>query len=157
MDIDRDGRLWVAEMISYMTVYDMSDEETSLRERVPQGRIVVLEDTNGDGRMDSSRVFMDELVLPRAIKVLDDGVLIAEPPHLWFISDSDGDGIGDEKILVDDRYGDPLTGNVEHLPNGLMWGMDNWLHSAHTGVESLRRIEGAIGRASCRGRGGGCV
>src|SRR5690625_1819563 len=142
MDIDRDGRLWVAEMISYMTVYDMSDEETSLRERVPQGRIVVLEDTNGDGMMDSSRVFMDELVLPRAIKVLDDGVLIAEPPHLWFISDSDGDGIGDEKILVDDRYGDPLTGNVEHLPNGLMWGMDNWLHSAHTGVESLRRIEG---------------
>src|SRR5690625_7880012 len=97
MDIDRDGRLWVAEMISYMTVYDMSDEETSLRERVPQGRIVVLEDTNGDGRMDSSRVFMDELVLPRAIKVLDDGVLIAEPPHLWFISDSDGDGRSEER------------------------------------------------------------
>ena len=54
-------------------------------EREPSGRISVLEDANGDGKMDKKSVFAQGLVLPRALKVLDKGVLVAEPPHLWFI------------------------------------------------------------------------
>lgn len=138
MDIDRDGRLWIVEMQSYMPVHDKEEQETSSKERVPESRVVVLEDTNGDGRMDKSRVFMDGLVLPRAIKVMDQGVLIATPPNVWFIQDTTGNGVGDTMDIVYDSYGDPDTDNVEHMPNGLMWGMDNWLHSSHSGVESLR-------------------
>ena len=52
-------------------------------ERAPIGRISVLEDTNRDGKMDKKTVFLDGLVLPRALKVLDKGVLVGEPPHLW--------------------------------------------------------------------------
>ncbi|MEX2601349.1 MAG: c-type cytochrome [Balneolaceae bacterium] len=142
MDIDPAGHLWVVEMQSYMPVHDLGDEETSELERVPQSRIVVLEDSNGDGMMDQSHVFMDNLVLPRAIKVLESGVLFAEPPHVWFIQDTTGDGIGDTKEIVYDSYGNPDSGNVEHMPNGLMWGMDNWLHSSHNNVESLRYRNG---------------
>ncbi len=142
MDIDADGRLWVVEMVSYMPVHDMEDWETAMREQVPQGRLVVLEDTTGDGRMDASRVFFDELILPRAVKVLDDGVLIGEPPYVWLIRDTTGDGRGDSREVVYNNYGDPLGDNVEHMPNGLMWGIDNWLHSSHSGVHSLRRAAG---------------
>ncbi|MEX2402989.1 MAG: c-type cytochrome [Balneolales bacterium] len=142
MDIDADGRLWVVDMPSYMPVVDMGDWETAAREQVPQGRVVVLEDTNGDGKMDKHRVFFEGLILPRAIKVLNDGVLIGEPPNVWHIRDTTGDGKGDSRELVYENYGDPNVINVESLTNGLVWGMDNWLHSANDGVESIRRIDG---------------
>jgi len=142
MDIDANGRLWVVEMPTYMPVHDKGDGGTSQLERVPGGRVVVLEDTNGDGRMDKSHVFRDELTLPRAIKVLDDGILVATPPHIWHIQDTNGDGIGDSKTEVFDRYGNPNRDNVEHMPNGLMWGMDNWIYSSHGNAPSLRRIDG---------------
>ncbi|MEX2639140.1 MAG: c-type cytochrome [Balneolales bacterium] len=142
MDIDADGRLWVVDMPSYMPVVDRGDWETAVREQVPQGRIVVLEDTNGDGKMDKHRVFRDELVLPRAIKVVHDGVLIGEPPNVWLIRDTTGDGKGDTRELVNESYGDPNLTNVESLPSGLFRGMDNWLHSSNDGVQSLRRTDG---------------
>src|SRR3954452_3367068 len=77
IDWDADGRMWVIEERGYM------QDLTATNERDPIGRISVLEDTNGDGKMDKKTVFMDGLVLPRALKVLDHGVLIGEPPHLW--------------------------------------------------------------------------
>ena len=46
----------------------------------PTGRISVLEDTDNDGKMDKKTVFLDKLVLPRTLKVLERGALIAEPP-----------------------------------------------------------------------------
>ena len=69
IDIDADGRLWVVEMRGYMP------DAEARGEREPVGRVVVLEDTDDDGRMDKRTVFLDGLVLPRSIKVLDHGVL----------------------------------------------------------------------------------
>src|SRR6478735_4777498 len=57
----------------------------------PIGKVVVLPDTNQDGVMDKRTVFADGLVLARAIKVLEHGVLVAEPPNLWLMHDTDGD------------------------------------------------------------------
>ena len=54
----------------------------------PIGRIVVLEDTNDDGRADRKTVFLDSLVLPRAVKVLERGVLVAAPTKLWLARDT---------------------------------------------------------------------
>ncbi len=140
MDIDPDGRLWVVEMTSFMPVHDQEEEKTTLLERVPRSRIVVLEDTTGDGRMDHSWTFMEGLILPRSVKVLDDGVLVAEPPNVWFIQDTTGDGIGDTKEIIYSSYGDTASYNVEHMTNGLMWGMDNRIYSAYSDV-SLQRID----------------
>ena len=69
IDFDPDGRMYVIEMVGYMEDMPASTEHN------PTGRVVVLEDTNDDGTMDKRTVFADGLVLPRALKVLDRGVL----------------------------------------------------------------------------------
>jgi mono/diheme cytochrome c family protein/glucose/arabinose dehydrogenase len=123
IDWDPNGRLWVVEMPGYMI--DM----TASNELDPTGRIVVLEDTDRDGRMDKRTVFAEDLVLPRAIKVLDQGVLIAEPPNLWLMKDTNNDLKADTREPVTDRYG-RREANVEHNANGLLWALDNWMYTS---------------------------
>jgi putative membrane-bound dehydrogenase-like protein len=132
IDWDPDGRLWVIEQLGYM------QDLPATNEREPLGRISVLEDTNNDGKMDKKTVFMDGLVLPRALKVLDRGVLIGEPPHLWLARDTNGDLKADTKELVVDTYGQEL-GNIEHNANSLTWALDNWMYtSEHNGYLRLK-------------------
>jgi putative membrane-bound dehydrogenase-like protein len=123
ISFDPDGRIWVVEMIGFMRNPD------GLHEEEPVANIVVLEDTDGDGKMDKRTVFMSHLVMPRALALIRDGVLVAEPPHLWFARDTNGDGIEDEKEEVAKDYGN--QNNPEHNSNGLMLAMDNWIYSAN--------------------------
>ena len=135
MQFDPDGRIWVVEMRGYMPNIEGTGEDK------PVGQVVVLEDTNGDGRMDQSTVFLDNLVMPRAIALIDDGVVIAEPPRLWFCKDTNGDLKCDERTEIANDYAtqnDPKHGmrsNPEHASNGLMWAMDNWIYSANHDVQ----------------------
>ena len=132
IDWDPDGRLWVIEQRGYM------QDLTGTNERAPVGRVSVLEDTDGDGKMDKKTVFMDGLVQPRALKVLDRGVLIGEPPNLWLARDTDGDLRSDTKELVVATYGTELA-NVEHNANSLTWALDNWMYtSEHSGYLRLK-------------------
>lgn len=132
IDFDPDGRLWVVEMRGFMP------DQRATGERAPVGRIVVLEDEDDDGRMDRQTVFLDGLVLPRSVKVLERGVLVATPPHLWLVRDRDGDLRADSKEALRDDYG-RADGNPEHNANGLLWGMDNWIYtSEHDGHLRLR-------------------
>jgi glucose/arabinose dehydrogenase len=78
IDWDREGRLWAVEMPGF--VPDLKAPEPNMD---PVGRVVVLEDTNRDGVMDKRTVFADGLVLARSLKVLDRGVLVAEPTRPW--------------------------------------------------------------------------
>ncbi len=120
MTFDEKGRIWVVEMESYMLDTIGSGEEK------PTGQIIILEDKNKDGTFEDRQVFMDSLVLPRAICLIEDGILIAEPPYLWYVEiKNDRPG---NKVLVDDRYA--IGGNVEHQPNGLLRGLDNWIYNA---------------------------
>jgi len=132
IDWDAKGRLWVIEQRSYMRDLQATEE------RAPIDRVSVLEDTNGDGKMDKKTIFMDGLVQPRALKVLDRGVLIGEPPNLWLARDTDGDLRSDTKELVLDTYGTALA-NVEHNANSLTWALDNWMYtSEHNGYLRLK-------------------
>ncbi len=133
MQIAPDGKIWVLEMRGYMPDVDAKGEDE------PIGDIAVLEDTNGDGVMDKRTVFAKGLVMPRAMSLIGDGVLVAEPPHLWYFRDTNGDGVADDKKEIASDYGN--TTNPEHNSNGLVWMMDNWIYSAnHT---TRFRFEGA--------------
>ena len=129
---DPRGRMWVVEMSGYnheiitrLPAY--LDPSRPPPER-PPGRIVRLEDTDGDGRMDRRTVYWDGLNMPRAVAFLGDRVLVMDPPHFWQTRDRDGDGVMDEKTLIAGDFGTPE--NVEGSPSGLLWGRDNWLYNA---------------------------
>src|SRR4051812_20771720 len=123
MQFGPDGRLWVLEMRGYMPNVDGVGEDE------PVCLVAVLTDSDGDGRYDQRVVFADKLVMPRAISLIDDGLLVGEPPHLWFLRDTNGDGVADEKTEIAADYGN--TTNPEHNANGLMWALDNWIYSAN--------------------------
>jgi mono/diheme cytochrome c family protein/glucose/arabinose dehydrogenase len=117
---DAKGRLWVVEMVGYMPDVQGKGED------IPNGKIVILEDKNGDGQMDTRKVFLDSLVLPRAICLIDEGILVAESPNLWYYEiKNDQPG---KRVLVDNEYA--AEGNVEHQPNGLLRALDNWIYNA---------------------------
>lgn len=148
VDWDPDGRLWVIEMPAYMRDITATDE------RSPTGRIVVLEDTDDDGRMDKRTVFADGLILPRALKVLDHGVLVGEPPNLWLMKDTNGDVKADTKDLVTDQFG-RRDANVEHNANSLLWALDNWMYTSEVDVYlRLRDGKFEVSKTLARGQWG---
>jgi mono/diheme cytochrome c family protein len=123
---DGNGRMYVAEMRTYMQDIDGSGAHD------PVSRVSLLEDTDGDGRMDKHSVFIDKLVLPRMILPLQDSILVRETNTLDLheYRDTDGDGTADEKILV--YKGGSRGGNLEHQPSGLDWNVDNFLYVTYT-------------------------
>ncbi len=121
MDFDNKGRMWVVEMIGYMPNLEGIGEDE------PSGRISILEDFDKDGVIDHSRVFLDKLVLPRALAHVYGGLLYTDGPKLWFVEiKNDKPG---KKTLVDPIYAE--GGNVEHTSNGLMMNIDNWIYNAN--------------------------
>lgn len=136
IDWDPEGRLWVVEMPGYMR------NISGANERDPVGRVVVLQDQNGDGRMDERTVFADGLVLARAVKILDRGVLVGEPPNAWLMRDTNGDLRVDSKELVTNQYG-RLQADPQNNANAFHWGLDNWMHVAASDI-MLRLKKGAF-------------
>ena len=124
MAFDPDGRLYVAEMRGYMPDLDGKGEDQ------PNGSIAVLEDTDGDGKFDKRTVFLDGLVLPRSVAFAHGGVIVGEPPNLWFCRDTDGDGKSDEKTALFTDYGAFRSG-PEYNPNCTVRALDNWFYSGH--------------------------
>ena len=150
IDFDADGRIWAIEMTTFQPEDDLAGE----KEREPKSRVVVLEDTDDDGRADTRTVFADGLVVPRALKVLDQGVLVGEPPNLWLLKDTTGDLRADTKELVTDTYGSVAAG-IEHNANSLFWAMDNWMYtSEHDGYLRLKNGRFETAKTLARGQWG---
>lgn len=129
---DEQGDLYIAEMRGFMP------DAYGNNQQAPVGVVVRLSDENGDGKFDTREVLLDELVLPRAIAIVNEGLLVAEPPNLWLCPSSSGlakhiDCSAKRNL---GPYGDQ-PGSVEHAENGLMMGLDNWLYSA----KSKRRLQ----------------
>ena len=137
LDWDTAGRLWVVEMPGFMA------DITGSNEHEPIGRVVVLEDTDADGRMDRRTVFADHLVLARSLKILDRGVLVAEPPNVWLMRDTNGDLRMDTKELVTSQYG-RFEGDPQNNANGFYWGLDNRMYTAGQADIQLRLKDGVF-------------
>lgn len=141
---DADGRLWVVEMRGFMPTIDGEGE------REPVGRVSVLEDTDGDGQMDVSKIYIDSLIMPRAIALVPGGALIVEKEALWLTQDTDGNLQADTKTLIDPDYaGSKLP---EHSGNGLWRGTDNWYYNAKSRLR-YRLVAGTWQRDSTEFRG----
>ncbi len=134
---DAAGRLWVCEMRGYMPDRHANGEED------PTGKIVILEDTDADGVMDKRTVFLDEIVLPRAIAFVKNGILYADFEKLYFVA-FEADGSAGYTQVVSANYSNDGGGksNVEHQANGLLYGLDNWYYSA----KSRQRFKVVNGR-----------
>ena len=85
---DARGRLWVVTMPSF---------PGTIPGDVPQDKVIILEDTDRDGRADKSTVFADHLTVPDGLAFHEDGVIVSHQPRLVFMKDSNGDGKADVK------------------------------------------------------------
>jgi glucose/arabinose dehydrogenase len=117
-DFDEEGRLYVA---------DSSGSNDKVEKQLADRphRIVRLEDTNGDGRFDRSVVFADRMMLPEGTMWFDGSLYVAAPPSIWKLTDTNGDGVADER--EEWFQGKTLTGCANDL-HGPYLGPDGWIY-----------------------------
>jgi mono/diheme cytochrome c family protein/glucose/arabinose dehydrogenase len=123
---DGNGRMYVVEMNTYMQDGNAKGQTNQT------SRISRHEDTNGDGIYNKHSVFIDNLLIPRMVLPLEDGIVIGitNTLDLWLYKDTDGDGVADKKSLY--YKGGKRGGNMEHQPSGLIWSLDNWVYTTYT-------------------------
>ena len=117
---DAKGRVWVAEMADY----PQGDPE---RPGQPGGRVRCLQDSNADGRLDQSTIFLDGLPFPTGVTVWRDGLLICAAPDILFARDTDGDLQADQ---VERLFTGFATHNYQARVNSLEYGLDGWLYGS---------------------------
>ncbi len=117
---DDKGRMWVAENRDYENRGSgFSNDGTS--------RILILEDTDGDGQADTRKVFLEGIPFPAAIAVGFDGLYLGAPPNLLFVPDKNRDDRADMEDIEVLLTGWGIRDRHETL-NSLHWGPDGWLY-----------------------------
>ncbi|MGV3659745.1 MAG: PVC-type heme-binding CxxCH protein [Prosthecobacter sp.] len=117
---DERGRMFVCEMIDYSEMRDVTPH---------LGRISVLEDKDGDGHFETSRVFADDLPWPTGLVWANGGLYVGATPDIWRFEDKDDDGKAEVREKVYTGFGTGLKIlNVQGLMNSFMWGQDNRIH-----------------------------
>ncbi len=126
---DARGRLWVSCSTTYPHVYPGNE---------PVDKIVILEDTNSDGKADKCTVFADKLHIPLSFEFGDGGVYVSEQPNLTFLKDTDGDGKADVRRTVLSGFGTEDSHHALHdftwTPDGDLLFRESVFH--HTQVET---------------------
>ena len=125
---DARGRLWVIGS----AVYPQLEPG-----QVPNDKVVILEDTNADGRVDRSTVFADGLFIPTGIELVSDGCYVGNSTELLLLRDTDGDGRADRREVVLRGFG---TGDNHQNLNSFQWGPGGELWFSQ-GLHSHSRVE----------------
>jgi len=123
LDIDDRGRVWVCDVMNY---------RRNAGSRPEGDRILILEDTNGDGVMDTEKVFYQgkEIDSAMGICVLGNEVIVSAAPYIWRLIDDNGDDVADRKIAMFTQTGQPQHDHSNHSfvfgPDGkLYWNFGN--------------------------------
>ena len=129
MTWDERGRLWVSITLDYPN------------EMRPEGegrdRIVVCEDTDGDGACDKVTTFADKLSIPTSLLNAYGGIIVHQAPHTLFLKDTDGDGKADVRQILFTGWG---TRDTHAGPSNLRYGLDNWIY----GVVGYSGFDGEV-------------
>ncbi len=138
MNWDARGRLWVATSSTYPHIKPGQKADD---------KIVVLEDTDGDGKADKSTVFAEGLLIPTAIEPHDtgghDAAFVANSTELLYLEDTDGDGKADKETVVLSGFG---TEDTHHILHTFRWGFDGRLYMnqsiyIHSHIETPRGVK----------------
>lgn len=126
---DAKGRLWVTTMPSYPGY---------LPGETPDDKVLILEDTNGDGKADKSTVFADKLHIPTGIELGDGGVYVGAQPNLMFLKDTNGDDKADVRTRIAHGFD---SGDSHHAIHAFEWGPGGDLYFGegtfhHTQIET---------------------
>lgn len=130
MSFDNKGRLWVATMPSYPH-YKPGDEK-------PNDKIIIFEDTDGDGKADKQTVFADGLHLPVGFEIASEGVYVSQGTDFMLFKDTDGDDIADSREILLSGFDDHDTHHAhsayETDPSGAIYMAEGVF--LHTNVET---------------------
>ncbi len=128
MAVDTDSRLWVSVWPSYPHWNPTQPRRDAL---------LILPDENRDGEADECIVFADELNSVTGFEFWGGGVLVAAPPEIWFLKDSDGDDKADVKIRMLQGVS---SADTHHSANAVLLGPDGWLYWSR-GIFNIANFE----------------
>src|SRR2546421_10372186 len=122
MDVDAQGRVWITEGVNYRSSF----QKWGVLQREGD-RIVILEDTNGDGAADKETVFYQDPSINAAlgICVLGNKVIVSSSPHVFVLTDTDGDGKADQRELLFTGIGGK---DHDHGVHAFVFGPDGKLY-----------------------------
>ncbi len=127
---DHRGRLFIAESTDY--------PNTKRRTGAGRDRITICEDTNGDGRADSFKVFAEGLNIPTSMLCASGGLIVLQAPDTLFLKDTNGDDRADERKVLFTGWG---ISDTHAGPSNLRWGLDNWVW----GIVGYSAFAGTVG------------
>ncbi|MGV8879611.1 MAG: PVC-type heme-binding CxxCH protein [Sphingobacteriaceae bacterium] len=130
MEIDEFGRMYVVEMHGYPL------------DKSGSGKIKLITDSDGDGKLDKSTLFADRLVLPNGVMRWKKGILVTDAPYVLYFEDTDGDGIADIRDTILSGFS---LSNPHINVNNPLYGLDNWIHLAHRGAITTRSYQKIFG------------
>ena len=129
---DERGRLWVVENYTY------AESKVNFETEKQRDRVLIFEDTDGDGQFDKRTVFWDEGLKATSVEIGFGGVWVLAAPNLLFIPDRNRDDVPDSEpeVVLDGWDG----GRIRHnIVNGLRWGPDGWLYGRH-GIQATSLV-----------------
>ena len=118
LDWDPAGRMWVALTPGY-------PEKERFSGFPARDSIVILEDRDGDGRMDGKQVFAEGLDLVTSLVFQGDGVIVSQAPEIQMLRDTDGDDRADQRVVLFEGFG---FGDTHAVISNLRWGLDGWIY-----------------------------
>ncbi|MGB0327644.1 MAG: PVC-type heme-binding CxxCH protein [Akkermansiaceae bacterium] len=138
MNFDTQGRLWLVSSGMYPHIVPGAEEND---------RVLILEDTNNDGKADKRIVFADDLHIPTAVLPADGGAYVANSTEILFLKDTDGDDKADERRVVLSGFGTEDTHHLVHTfeqgPDGMLYFLQSiYIHTHLETPYGIRRLMG---------------
>lgn len=145
LNFDNKGRLWVACMPTY--------PQWKPGDAPPDDRLIILEDSDHDGKADACKVFYDKLHCPTGFEFWNGGVLVVDQPRMLFLKDTDGDDKADVVVQLMDGW---ASDDTHHTCGAFEWSHGGKLHMLE-GIATSTTLETPWGPHRSQGAGGAYV